>query len=160
MHMVSIALAFTLAANDPNELADPHAWMFKQAAFDPLGWELERFPSPHEVDAELQSHLAHSKWLEVQSAFDPTLYIDWDEDMCERGVCWELLREAQNRHNWLETRIIALDELKVRIKRENYNLGRMPPSIPIWRFQARGPSDLELKLFHDTLAAFERGKGH
>lgn len=100
----------------------------------PPAEDLHRFPPKAIVDQNVTFAEKHIRWLESQR--------DWHKGRDVDGWLWEAREclaswtELQRCHYASSTRE-KLHDLKWRLGWADYSAGRMPPPVPLWRFERR-----------------------
>lgn len=126
---------------DPLVLASGLAMLVMPPADPPLS-DLHRFPAAAVAKANYDFATEHRNWVNKQKPLAPrdeSRWLDWQAEAAHCRKAWDNLWDANQvqlydanaRRKWLY-------RLRVTIGEEDYWIGRMPPPVPLWRFEKRG----------------------
>lgn len=108
--------------------------------------DLDNFPPADQVGAELSWHWQCRRQVDFRLTFaggEDAELTRTLQDYQQLYVAWDALRDAQTgpleesgqNQSWCRSRLADLRDL---IGPAAYCQGRMPPSVPLWRFQRIG----------------------
>lgn len=109
----------------------------------PRSWELDRFPPEEWLDSEIRFARAHIEWLEARRDL---AWHGWERDRLDEWIedsrrLIELYRAVSYAHwyrrqrgNWHLMRE-NLAGVRVTLGEVDWRAGRLPPVVPLWRFQ-------------------------
>src|SRR5262249_38762752 len=97
-----------------------------------------RFPDPETVNQLLSFNRAYRQHLSVRQ---PVELIRWGElrtallETDQLHQLWDTVRDARCDYYYVTVRRQALKTLRTMLGDEAYYFGRLPPPVPVWRFQ-------------------------
>ena len=103
----------------------------------------DRFPSSEIASEAIELNAKYRTWLEANRPLDDHTGM-WLKAMTEADALWEIWQSVANLHSvtdesgneyLLEELRNRLEELRDVMGEEAYYAGRLPPPVPIWRFQ-------------------------
>lgn len=137
--LIQIPQPMPVAALPP---ADSDLW--PEFLLAPPLCDRERFPGPDVVsDARDFSH-RHRTWLadQLEYELDPfrrSVLCNWNREALDLYRAWDLLDDARHAGYPAWRQRVALKRLREAIGDEDFNAGRMPPCVPVWRFNEMKP---------------------
>lgn len=104
--------------------------------------DIHRFPSKEACCAALEFNRAYRSNIELKQAYYPSHHWYYHDILSETDYChncWNVLSAACGGDgDEIPGRRRYLKRLKELIGTEAYLAGRMPPCVPVWRFNNRG----------------------
>jgi hypothetical protein len=100
--------------------------------------DAQRFPERSVVNELLVFNRAYRKFLEERQPID-SIHAD-ELRQVQREVdqlyqIWDAVRDARCEYYYVTVRRQALKRLRELLNEEDYYQGRLPPHVPLWRFQ-------------------------
>ena len=100
--------------------------------------DAERFPDRATVADLLSFNRAYRQQMEIRQAVEPTHWWELQEAVREADrlyQVWDSVRDARCGYYYVTVRRQALKKLQDMLGFEAYAEGRLPPHVPLWRFQ-------------------------
>lgn len=104
--------------------------------------DAQRFPDRAMVNELLVFNRAYRKWLEERQTVDSVHADDLRRVQRETDQLyqvWDAVRDARCEYYYVTVRRQALKRLRELLSDENYAQGKLPPHVPLWRFQDLSP---------------------
>jgi hypothetical protein len=98
----------------------------------------DRFPDRATVTEMLTFNRAYRKQMETRLAAEPVHWWEFQEMVNEADrlyQIWDSIRDARCGYYYVTVRRQALKKLQDALGLEAYYDGRLPPHVPLWRFQ-------------------------
>jgi len=117
--------------------------MLRQRHFDlvnaPPMQDAERFPDRATVADLLTFNRAYRQQMEIRQAVEPVHWWEYQEAVQEADrlyQIWDSVRDARCGYYYITVRRQALKKLQDLLGFDAYAAGRLPPHVPLWRFQS------------------------
>lgn len=104
----------------------------------PLVEDADRFPARTTVNDCLAFNRAYRQHIDVRRPGEPARSWQWRGALMEADwlyAVWDKVRDTRCEYYYVTVRRHALLDLREMIGPEAYYLGRLPPYIPLWRFE-------------------------
>lgn len=112
---------------------------FRDLSLAPPANDALRFPERSVVNELLAFNRAYRQHLDLRLPFESARWEQLREVVQETDhlyLVWDTIRDARCDYYYVTVRRQALQKLRDLLGPEAYYSGRMPPYVPLWRFQA------------------------
>lgn len=103
----------------------------------PLAADALRFPDRTTVNDYLLLNRDHHRHLDHRQAGEPARWCELSDALRETNALyqvWDTVRDARCEYHYITMRRHALKRLRETLGEEAYYAGRLPPYVPLWRF--------------------------